>query len=131
MAHHLEQQPPSALIVDLAKGYGGAEVRVLDTAKSLHGRYPYTVATLTGSPLHQRLEAAGLSSLAVPLGRADARLLFFLVRFGVFFYPFKCSECLFPVWYSVFPFSSVGVPWLPKTISPRDILFQCFPCIFA
>jgi glycosyltransferase involved in cell wall biosynthesis len=68
------------LIINLAKGYGGAEVRVLDTAKSLHGRYPYTVATLTGSPLHQRLEAAGLSSLPVPLGRADVRLLFFLVR---------------------------------------------------
>lgn len=74
------RQVPAVLIIDLAKRYGGAEVRVLDTAKALHGRYPYTVATLTGSPLHQRLEAADLSSLPVPFARSDPRLLLFLWR---------------------------------------------------
>lgn len=68
------------LLVDLAKSYGGAEVRVLATAKSLHGQHPYAVATLAGSPLHQRLERAGLTSLPVPFGRADGRLVFFLAR---------------------------------------------------
>jgi glycosyltransferase involved in cell wall biosynthesis len=75
---NLDEQGRPVLIINLAKGYGGAEVRVLDTAKLLHGRYPYAVATLAGSPLHQRLEAAGLAALPVPFGRADIRLLFFL-----------------------------------------------------
>ncbi|MCL4300663.1 MAG: glycosyltransferase [Anaerolineae bacterium] len=75
----MEQTQP-ILLIDLAKAFGGAEVRVLDTAKSLHGRYPYAVATLAGSPLHQRLEADRLISLAVPFGRGDGRLLVFLAR---------------------------------------------------
>ncbi len=40
----------------------------------------YAVATLAGSPLHQRLEADRLISLAVPFGRGDGRLLVFLAR---------------------------------------------------
>jgi glycosyltransferase involved in cell wall biosynthesis len=65
------------LIVDLAKRYGGAEVRVFDTAKALHGKYPYAVAVLTNSPLHQRLEAAGLTTLPTPYVRSDPRQLLF------------------------------------------------------
>jgi glycosyltransferase involved in cell wall biosynthesis len=68
------------LIVDLAKRYGGGEVRVLDMAKLLHGQYPYAVATLAGSPLHQRLDAAKLVSLPVSFSRSDPRLLIFLLR---------------------------------------------------
>ncbi len=75
-----EKNPNPILIIDLAKRYGGAEVRVLDTAKSLHGQYPYAVATLTSSPLHQRLEAANLVALPVPYSRGDPRLLFFFWR---------------------------------------------------
>lgn len=77
---HQEEKHCSVLIVDLAKRYGGAEVRVLDTARSLDGRYPYAVASLVGSPLHQRLEAAKLVSLPVPFSRSDPRLLFFIRR---------------------------------------------------
>ncbi len=77
---HQEEKTNPVLIIDLAKRYGGAEVRVLDTAKSLHGQYPYAVATLAGSPLHQRLEAAKLISLPVPFSRGDPRLLIFLWR---------------------------------------------------
>ncbi len=68
------------LIVDLAKRYGGAEVRVFDTAKSLHGKYPYAVAVLTNSPLHQRLETAGLTTLPTPYARSDPRQLLFFRR---------------------------------------------------
>ena len=77
---HQNRRNCSVLIVDLAKRYGGAEVRVLDTARSLDGRYPYAVATLEGSPLHQRLEAAKLVSLPVPFSRSDPRVLFFVRR---------------------------------------------------
>ena len=70
----------SILIIDLAKHYGGAEVRVFDLAKALHGRCQYSVATLINSPLHQRLNAAKLISLPVPYSRGDPRLLFFLLR---------------------------------------------------
>lgn len=65
------------LIVDLARRFGGAEVRVLDTARTLHGQYPYAVAVLKNSPLHQRLEAAGLSALPSPYSRSDPRQWFF------------------------------------------------------
>jgi glycosyltransferase involved in cell wall biosynthesis len=74
------ESPRPVLIVDLVKGYGGAEVRVLDMAKALHGRCPYAVVALAGSPLHRRLEAAGLAALPVPYRRGDPRLLFFLRR---------------------------------------------------
>ena len=68
----------SVLIINLAKRYGGAEVRVLDIAKALHGRCNYTVATLSGSPLHQRLDKAGLNSLPVSFSRGNPWLLVFL-----------------------------------------------------
>jgi glycosyltransferase involved in cell wall biosynthesis len=68
------------LIMDLAKNYGGVEVRVLSLAKALHGRYPYKVAVLAGSSLHKRLETSRLGSLPVPFSRGDPRLLIFLWR---------------------------------------------------
>ncbi len=77
---HQQPELHPALIIDLAKRYGGTEVRVLAIAKGLHGRYPYAVATLAGSPLHQRLEAAKLVALPVPFSRSDPRLIFFLAR---------------------------------------------------
>ncbi len=73
-------QLPPVLIIDLAKRYGGSEVRVLALAEGLHGRYPYAVAALAGSPLHRRLEAAKLIALPVPFSRGDPRLIFFLAR---------------------------------------------------
>ena len=68
------------LIVDLAKRFGGTNVRVLALARLLHGRRPYAVAVLRGSPLHERLEDEGLRALPVPFGRGDPRVLLFLVR---------------------------------------------------
>jgi glycosyltransferase involved in cell wall biosynthesis len=75
-----EKDAPPVLIVDLAKNFGGAEVRVIDTVQALHGRYPYAVATLAGSPLHRRLEAAALETVPIPFSRSDPRLLFLLRR---------------------------------------------------
>jgi glycosyltransferase involved in cell wall biosynthesis len=72
--------PQPVLIVDLAQRFGGAEVRVLDTARSLHGQYPYAVAVLNNSPLHQRLEEAGLTALPTPYSRSDPRQLLFFRR---------------------------------------------------
>ncbi len=76
---HPESSRP-VLLIDLAQRFGGAEVRVLDTATLLHGQYPYAVATLTGSPLHRRLEAAGLASLPLPFARSSPRIVPFLVQ---------------------------------------------------
>jgi glycosyltransferase involved in cell wall biosynthesis len=68
------------LIVDLAKRFGGTNVRVLALARLLHGRRPYAVAVLDGSPLHERLEDESLRTLPVPFGRGDPRVVPFLVR---------------------------------------------------
>lgn len=70
----------AVLIVDLARHYGGTDVRVMDVAQALHGRYPYAVATLSGSPLHERLQAAGLHALPLPFIRSDPRILVALGR---------------------------------------------------
>lgn len=69
------------LIIDLAKRFGGAEVRVLDTAALLHRReHPYAVAALDRSPLLRRLRADGLNAIAVPYARSDPRTALFLAR---------------------------------------------------
>jgi glycosyltransferase involved in cell wall biosynthesis len=72
-------QPP-LLLVDLSEGYGGVDVHILDLARGLHGRRPYGVATVAGSPLHQRLLAAGLTAEPVPHAKRDPRTLFALWR---------------------------------------------------
>lgn len=63
------------LIVCLSSGFGGADVRVLQVARGLHGLCNYAVATLTGSPLEQKLDAAGLNVIGMGTSRADPRLL--------------------------------------------------------
>lgn len=63
------------LIVCLSSGFGGADVRVLQVARGLHGLCDYAVATLTGSPLAKKLEAAGLSVIGMGTSRTDPRLL--------------------------------------------------------
>ena len=74
------QSAAGVLLVNLAKYYGGTEVRILDTAKSLHGRYPYDVAVLNGSPLHERLSQNNLNVIPLFCHRADPRMLWFLWR---------------------------------------------------
>ncbi len=69
------------MVVDLAKRFGGADVRVLQMARSLTERgVPFVVVTLAGSPLHQRLVALGHPRLALARRRADPRIVLDLVR---------------------------------------------------
>jgi glycosyltransferase involved in cell wall biosynthesis len=63
------------LIVCLSSGFGGADVRVLQMAAGLHGRRDYAVATLTGSPILQKLREKGLNAIEMGRSRADPRLL--------------------------------------------------------
>ncbi|MGB1289187.1 MAG: glycosyltransferase family 4 protein, partial [Aggregatilineales bacterium] len=73
-----ESQRP-ALIVDLSKYYGGADVRVMTVAQALHDiGYPYGVAILEGSPVHEKLVDTGLTTFPVPHSRSDPRMITFL-----------------------------------------------------
>ena len=64
----------SVLIVDLARYFGGADVRVLDMARALHGQRSYQVAALADGALAQRLLAEGLNLLPIPYKRQDLRI---------------------------------------------------------
>jgi glycosyltransferase involved in cell wall biosynthesis len=85
---HLKMREPvqgrggsnSVLIVDLSKRYGGADVRVFDVARALHGHPGCGVATLKGSPLHRRLEEAGLTAVPFDISRGSPAMLFALWR---------------------------------------------------
>ena len=70
---------PRALIVDLARYFGGAEVRVLDLAAAL-GPERCRVACLRGSPLAQRLHAADLQPLELAARKIDLRIGRILAR---------------------------------------------------
>jgi glycosyltransferase involved in cell wall biosynthesis len=69
------------LLVALAKNYGGADVRVIQIARALHGSRPYAVAALQGSETHRALQSLSLNVLALPFGRADPRNLFALYAY--------------------------------------------------
>ncbi|MHB8835950.1 MAG: glycosyltransferase family 4 protein [Candidatus Methylomirabilia bacterium] len=70
---------PKSLIVDLARYFGGAEVRVLDLAAAL-GPEGCRVACLRGSPLAQRLRTAGQRPLEVATRKTDPRIGAILAR---------------------------------------------------
>lgn len=71
-----QKRPYRVLLVDLAKSFGGAEVRVLTQARALQGRVEDChVVTLAGSELHQRLQAEALPHYPITVGRASPRLL--------------------------------------------------------
>lgn len=73
---------PPILLVDLAKRYGGADVRVLQMARAFHDLgLDYHVATLEGSDLHGRLSQSDLKYLAIPYGRSDPRTALFIRQF--------------------------------------------------
>lgn len=72
--------PQSILILDLAKYYGGADVRVVELARALHPQHRVVVATLKNSPVQQRLETEGLPVLPIPYRRSDPRVAWMLAR---------------------------------------------------
>ncbi|WP_448204597.1 glycosyltransferase [Azospirillum sp. sgz302134] len=67
---------PSVLLVDLCRRFGGADVRVLQTAQALRdaGRR-YAVAVLDGSELHRTLLERGLEARPLKHARGDPRML--------------------------------------------------------
>lgn len=74
-------QTHPVLLVNLARHFGGAEVRVLETARGLaEAGASFAVAVIEGSALHLALKELGLPALPLDLGRADFRLLPALLR---------------------------------------------------
>lgn len=70
------KRPYNVLLVNLARSFGGAEVRVLTLAAALQDSVANcTVAVLKDSALCKRLEKAGLPFVAIPAGRSSPKLL--------------------------------------------------------
>jgi len=70
--------PPrsGALLVDLARHSGGAETRVVDTARGLaQAGVPVSVVCLIGSPLADALASAGVPASGVARSKWDPRLV--------------------------------------------------------
>lgn len=64
------------LLVDLAKTFGGAEVRVLTQAQALQNQTEKcAVAVLENSPLHRRVTEYGVPCEVLRLGRGNPRML--------------------------------------------------------
>jgi len=65
------------LLVDLAKTFGGAEVRTLLQAAALQGRTDHcAVAVLAGSELQRRLDKRGIPYHAIVESRSSPKILF-------------------------------------------------------
>lgn len=69
--------PHRVLLVDLAKGFGGAEVRVLTQARAMQNLVDKcTVATLNGSALHEHLKSEGLPFEVISSSRGSPKMMF-------------------------------------------------------
>ncbi|MBF0457464.1 MAG: glycosyltransferase family 4 protein [Nitrospirae bacterium] len=66
---------PAVLIISLAKHYGGAEVRVIETAELLHDKCRYGVVTMKGSPIEQKLRDRGLNTFPISTSKASPSIL--------------------------------------------------------
>ena len=72
---------PAVLLVCITTVFGGAEVRVMQTARALAGSsLRYAVAVLPESPLHKALVAEGLTVEPMGAHRADPFIALGLVR---------------------------------------------------
>jgi glycosyltransferase involved in cell wall biosynthesis len=68
------------LLVDLSKRFGGADIRILQTAMHLSQDCEIATAVLAGSPVHRKLEAAGLRTFPIARSRHDPRTAVDLAR---------------------------------------------------
>ena len=79
-----EREPkgrPAVLLVCLSARFGGADVRVLQTARALAARdWRFRVAALAGSPLAAALASDGLPAAGLARRRGDPRLALDLAR---------------------------------------------------
>jgi glycosyltransferase involved in cell wall biosynthesis len=77
----IETRPYRVLLVNLAKGFGGAETRVYSQAQALQGAVEQCgVAVVHESPLHRRLRASGVNCEPISASRSDPRSLLQLWR---------------------------------------------------
>ena len=77
----LNAQPKSVLILDLAKYFGGGQVRVIQLAKMLQSmNYPFCVVVLDKCPMHLKLLEYSLSVKSVSYSRGDPRLILALKK---------------------------------------------------
>ncbi|HEX9864155.1 MAG TPA: glycosyltransferase [Acidimicrobiia bacterium] len=70
-----EERVGPVLLVDLAKGFGGAEVRVVDTALLLAESVECSIVALEGTLLHRRAMAAGIPVHPLRYQRHDPRIV--------------------------------------------------------
>lgn len=75
------------LLVDLSKRFGGADIRVIQTASALSGCCDVVVAVLEGSPVEKMLRDAGLKTHAISRSRHDPRMASELAEFARSFKP--------------------------------------------
>jgi glycosyltransferase involved in cell wall biosynthesis len=104
------------LSVSLARRFGGADVRVTETARALAAHVPVTVVCLAGSPLHDRLREAGIDHRALTVGRGDPRAghaVATLLRTG----RYRVVDAHNPQsqWWSLLAARAVGTPVLVMT----------------
>ena len=70
-----EEKVGPVLLVDLARGFGGAEMRVIDTAILLAESVECSLVALGDSPLHRRATAAGITVHPLRYQRHDPRMV--------------------------------------------------------
>ncbi|OGO34529.1 MAG: hypothetical protein A2W35_05900 [Chloroflexi bacterium RBG_16_57_11] len=75
----MNTQRPRALVADLARYFGGAEVRVLQLAREI-GPEHCRVVCLRGSPLARRLNEAGLAPLELHQDKTNPKLALTLLK---------------------------------------------------
>ena len=68
------------LLIDLSKRFGGADVRVLQTAVNMPAGHEAAIAVLEGSAIHKDATAAGVRTFPLGFSRHDPRHAFALAR---------------------------------------------------
>lgn len=71
---------PSVLIISLSKHFGGAEVRVIETAALLQGKCNYAVVTLKDTPLQHKLQERGLNTIPLSVSKANPTALLHIYK---------------------------------------------------
>ncbi|MBF0488120.1 MAG: glycosyltransferase family 4 protein [Nitrospirae bacterium] len=87
MTDNPKPAPPTILIIALSMRFGGAEVRIIETAELLHGRCKYGVVTLANTPLQQKLQERSLNTFPLSMSKASPRVLlsiYHIIREGGF-----------------------------------------------
>ena len=120
-------QQPVVLLVCITTVFGGAEVRVMQTARALSAEnWNYAVAVLPQSPLHEALVAEGLAAEPVGSKRADPRIVPGLVRIArrIGATCIDSHNMQSQYWAS---FASVLMPSLRRIMTVHSVYRECYP----